>query len=183
MQIANLVPLIVSLLLSFLVFRYSATPKAKRRNLLLLGLTMLALFGLAGCGPNAIQSIQAIIATASGIVPIVAAAGAAVDPAEAGKLTAAANALTASLQTLLSLVKTYQSSPSDTTLQKVRAGVTSVEQNLSALESAAHIKDAATQRKLANVITGAGLGLSIVEAAILATHPQTIAEAQQSQSG
>jgi len=177
MQIGHLAIPFVSLLLT-LVVAWISPGTVRRRNLLLLGLMVFTVFGLSACGANAVQSLELMIVTASGIIPLLGAAGSAIDPAESGPINSAAGGLVASLQTLLKLIKGYQGNPNDSTLQKVQAGFNDVQRNLSAVESAAHVKDPNSQKKLTSIVAGIGVGLATVEAAVLATHPQTVQNAQ-----
>jgi hypothetical protein len=172
---------ILSLSLTVLVWRFS--PRDRRsRNLLLLGLLTFGAFALAGCGPNWVQTAQQLGVVISGLIPMASSAGAALDPGEASAITNAATVTQSAVQELENAIKSYNSSPSDTTLQEVQSVISSVNSNLSGLETAAQVKDAATQKKIGAIVAAATSTVGVLEASILALHPQTVANAQSGNS-
>ena len=90
---------------------------------------------------TAIGIAEAAVPIAGSIIDIV-------DPSLAPGVTVAENAFSALVQTM----QTYQASPTATNLQKVEAAFNAVKTNAAQLESAAQIKNSATDTKITGVI-------------------------------
>ena len=104
---------------------------------------------------TALNDLPAIISAVEAILQIVAAAQGVADPAAVAK----AQQLGAQAKTDLTLVQTlitgYNSAPTDTTLQKIDAGLLDAQSNLAGIEAALHISDPAKQAAIAAGVSGA----------------------------
>ena len=165
-----------SLFATLIVWRFSHTGR-RPMNLVLLSLVIFAILSATGC-TNAVQVINSIITAVSGLIPIAAAAGDLILPAEAAAVNEGAALVQSGLKALTNLINGYHANPSDTTLAKVTAAFTDVQNNLAQLEAAAKISDPILQRKIQGTVTAATASLAVIEATIHATHPTTVANAQ-----
>lgn len=171
--------ILVSLFATLVVFRFSSQ-RLRRTNLFLLGTVFFSLLSSTGC-TNAAQVISSIITAVTGLIPIVAAAGDLILPAEAAAVNEGAALVQSGLKALTGLINGYHANPNDTTLQKVTAAFTSVQSNLAQLESAAQVKDPVLQRKIQGTVDAATASLAVIEATINANHPTTVTATQNPQ--
>lgn len=115
-----------------------------------------------------------------GIIPIAAGLAGALLPAESALITSVATEAANAIKALQKVQASYQANPSDTTLAKVTAAITDVNQNLAQLMQAAQVKDPTTAAKITAIVQAAQLSLAAVESSINATHASTVAAAQAS---
>lgn len=142
---------------------------------------LLCLVVLSSCGcASAAQIIQSLGPVISGILSILATAGAAIFPAEATAITAGVGLVKSGLSGLEKLVSNYKANPTDATLSALQAGFDDVHTNLAALMAAGQVKDPKTQAKITNIVNAAAQTLAALESSMLAQHPATVADAQAS---
>jgi predicted lipoprotein len=117
----------------------------KIRTLTLISLLAIALVTLACTVPAWVNTVEADAEIAA---PIAASLVDVVDPALAPQVTLIENGFNALVKTL----DTYKASPTATNLQAVQAAFAAVNSNVAQLESAAQIKSAAGQTKVAGIV-------------------------------
>ena len=164
-----LIPALVMMLLTVIVWHFSAIEN-RTRNLILLAAIGAFIATAAACTPGPTQFIQEITTIVSGVIPMAAAIGSALFPAEAAAIEAGANIAVAGLQELEKIVAEYQSTPTDSNFQKVVLAFTAVQENIDGLETAAQVKDPTARARITAVITGAQQSLALLESSIAARH-------------
>lgn len=153
-------------------------PRGNRtQRLLFFSLVWMTVLGMAACSPSEVQMIDQVSIIISGLIPIVAAMGSALLPAEAAAINVGATALEAVIKELSNLVAEYNSNPTETGLQAVTAAFSDIQKNLDALETAAQVKDNASRLKINAIISGAAQSLALIEASLTAKSGTKIATA------
>ena len=173
----NAVPLLISAVVTLAVWR-SFRGKTRTRWLMFEGLILSITLLLAACGIRSAQVIDELYAVAAGILPIIVAMGGALFPDEASAIKVGVADALASFSALKKVVDEYDAAPSDSILTKVQAAFTDIQTNLSALEVAAHVKDARAQAKILAIVQGIVLSLASLESSIFYHHPAEVAAKQ-----
>lgn len=149
-----------------------------KRIVLLLVCLCLVVLSCCACSANETGAIETLIGVIAGIVGIATTAADVLLPTEITVITSASTLVQNGLKTLLTLVQNYKSNPTDTALQQVQAAFNDLQSNMTALESAAQVKDPATAAKLGAVVTASSQTLAVIEAALVGNHPASVAAAQ-----
>lgn len=137
----------------------------------------------SACGQlNPAVVVDNVITIFAGLLPLVTAVASFVLPEDLKAIEAGAQLVQAGLEVVKNLVNDYHKNPSDGKLAAVQAAMTDVQNNLADLESAARIKDVATQRKVAAIIKATSLSLAALESTLIAEHPKAMAAAASESS-
>ncbi|MDE2019891.1 MAG: hypothetical protein KGJ13_06115 [Patescibacteria group bacterium] len=177
-----LIPALIMALLTVIVWYFSRAEN-RTRNLILLAAVGAFITTAAACTPGPTQIIQEITTIVSGLIPIAAAVGSALFPAESAAIEAGAGIAVAGLQELEKIVAEYQSTPTDTNFQKALDAFTVVQKHIADLETAAQVKDPAVRARITAVITGAQQSLALLESSIAARHAGKAANYNAQQGG
>ena len=121
---------------------------------------------------TAINDLPTIQGISESILAIVALGDPALTPVITLAIEGAFKLAMAALATTQALITDYKASPNTTTLGKIDAALTDLQQNLSQVLQVAQIKNAALQ---ATIATGVALALSVISAIQLLIPPQVTA--------
>ncbi len=122
-------------------------------------------FSIEGCSTSWIvtaeQDLPTILSIVESILSIAALASGngTASAGEVSAITSIGNTIKASLAALQAVIASYNAAPSSTLLAQIAAGLSAIQQNLSAILAAAHIANNALQT---TITTAVGLALSVV---------------------